>query len=244
MGELLIWTVRFWRAILNCERGTSPAGRAPRHGKYDVKVISHRGYWKNPDEKNAEIAFARSFRGGFGTETDLRDRDGVLVVAHDPAGASAITAEQMFRLHQEHDSRLTLALNIKADGLQNMLTALLPRFEPTDFFVFDMSIPDTLGWIEHGVPFFTRHSDLEPTPALYEQAAGVWLDAFQSDWWDIDVIRGHVDAGKRVCIVSPDLHRRDGRRVWERLAKSDFVRSSDEVILCTDFPEEAKEILE
>ena len=207
-----------------------------------MNVISHRGYWKNPDEKNGEIAFARSFRDGFGTETDLRDRDGELVVSHDPAGATAIPAERLLDIHQGHNSRLTLALNIKADGLQSMLTVLLRRFEPADFFVFDMSIPDTLVWMSHGVPFFTRHSDVEPSPALYKQAAGVWLDGFESDWWDVDVIRRHVDAGKRVCIVSPDLHRRDRRPVWDRLAENDFIHRSGEVILCTDFPGEAREI--
>jgi hypothetical protein len=34
-----------------------------------VNVISHRGYWKNPEEKNGELAFARSFGDGFGTGT-------------------------------------------------------------------------------------------------------------------------------------------------------------------------------
>jgi len=206
-----------------------------------VNVISHRGYWKNPEEKNGELAFARSFGDGFGTETDVRDRDGMLVVSHDPADTGAILAERFFQIHEAHDLSLTLALNIKADGLQSLLKALLSRYRPKDFFVFDMSIPDTLGWMSQGVPFFTRHSDLEPMPALYENAAGVWLDGFRSDWWTMDVIGRHLDAGKRVCIVSPELHRRDHRPLWDRLASSEFVHRG-EVILCTDFPVEAKEM--
>lgn len=38
-----------------------------------MKIISHRGFWHNPSEKNTEMAFCRSFELGFGTETDVRD---------------------------------------------------------------------------------------------------------------------------------------------------------------------------
>ena len=44
-------------------------------------VLSHRGYWKTPAEKNTAAAFRRSFDLGFGTETDVRDRGGELVIA-------------------------------------------------------------------------------------------------------------------------------------------------------------------
>lgn len=43
-----------------------------------MQVLSHRGYWKHPNEKNLPIAFKRSFERGFGTETDLRDLQGSL----------------------------------------------------------------------------------------------------------------------------------------------------------------------
>ena len=224
------------RRPLSCEAAW------PQDWTQNVDVISHRGYWKTPDEKNGELSFERSFGAAFGTETDLRDRNGTLVISHDPATGEAISAERMLEIHQAHDPKLTLALNIKADGLQGMLGSVLHRFEPADYFVFDMSIPDTLQWMKHGVPFFTRQSEVEPSPALYAQAAGVWLDGFDSEWWDIDVIRRHVDAGKRVCIVSPDLHKRDHRPEWDRLASNDFIQESRQVILCTDFPEEARKL--
>jgi len=206
-----------------------------------MKILSHRGFWLTAAEKNDAAAFTRSFEQGFGTETDLRDLNGNLVVAHDPPRAGAMAAAEMFALHAHHDAGLPLALNIKCDGLQPLLAAELERFAPRDVFVFDMAVPDLLGWLRAGVPVFTRHSDVEPEPVLLERAAGVWLDRFHSDWWDVAVVRRHLDAGLRVCIVSPELHGHDHRPMWDRLAASDLPHSG-KLMLCTDYPADAKEL--
>lgn len=205
-----------------------------------MKILSHRGFWKDPTEKNTEAAFERSFSMGFGTETDLRDALGSLVVAHDPPVQGALAADVLFEIHGRHDPKLTLALNVKADGLQHLVADHLERHPATDAFVFDMSIPDTLQWLKAGIPVFTRHSDVEPEPALYEESVGIWLDAFHSDWWGPEVVFRHLEARKRVCIVSPDLHRRAFEPVWEMLSKADFSGTEDRVMLCTDHPEEAR----
>lgn len=208
-----------------------------------MQILSHRGYWKTPEEKNLPVAFTRSFELGFGTETDVRDLAGALVISHDPPDAGAMTADEMATIHGRFDPSLTLALNVKADGLQAMTKSLLEKHGLSDAFVFDMSIPDAIQWLKAGVPIFTRHSDVEPAPDLYDLAHGVWLDAFHSDWWDIDVISRHLDADKRVCIVSPDLHKRDYTPVWEMLANSE-VCCHKNVLICTDYPENAKEYFE
>lgn len=206
-----------------------------------MRILSHRGFWLAPPEKNTAEAFTRSFGSGFGTETDLRDLDGTLVIAHDPPRRGAMPAETFLSLHRAADPGLPLALNIKADGLQAMVAGLLERFEVPDAFVFDMSVPDMLGWLRAGVPVFTRLSDVEPEPLMADRAAGVWLDAFHSDWWNAGTVARLLDAGLRVCIVSPDLHRRDHRPVWDRLAAAAEVTGSDRLMLCTDFPQDAKE---
>ena len=206
-----------------------------------MKVLSHCGYWKSLSEKNRAAAFTRSFEKGFGVELDLRDLNRILVVSHDPPGGEVLLADELFEIHRRLNPNLTLALNIKSDGLQCLLLNLINQFDVQDCFVFDMSVPDSIHWIRAEVPFFTRHSDVEEHPALYSQASGVWLDAFHSDWWDADVVSRHVRAGKRVCIVSPELHGREHRRVWDFLAKSSASKS-EQVMLCTDHPEEAAEV--
>ncbi len=83
-------------------------------------VLSHRGYWKLPSEKNTKLAFERSFSMGFGTETDIRDRHSKLVISHDMADDKAIALEDFFAIYRQYPSNLPLALNIKADGLGSM----------------------------------------------------------------------------------------------------------------------------
>ena len=205
-----------------------------------MQIISHRGYWKTPEEKNLKTAFDRSFSLGFGTETDFRDLGGQLVISHDPPASSAMPADDFFACVASYDQTLYVAINIKADGLQNLVVDALTRHRLTNCFVFDMSVPDAVQWLQTEIPVYTRHSDVETEPAIYGQAAGVWLDAFQEDWWDLNVISRHLEKNKKVAVVSPELHGRAHTEVWAMLRSSSLGRS-DDIILCTDYPEEARE---
>ncbi|HEF1316515.1 TPA: hypothetical protein R8R34_001765, partial [Campylobacter jejuni] len=55
-----------------------------------MKILSHRGYWKNKQEKNSIAAFDRSFLNLYGLETDLRDVGGGIVVSHDMASENCL----------------------------------------------------------------------------------------------------------------------------------------------------------
>lgn len=204
-----------------------------------MQIISHRGYWKSAEEKNQHTAFERSFSAGFGLETDIRDRNGSLVVCHDLPVHGCASVEDLFRLYHKAGTPLPLALNIKADGLQVKLKELVGRYGIRNYFVFDMSVPDTLGYLREGVPFFTRQSEFEAIPPLYEPAAGVWVDCFQRDWYTEAEIAGHLAAAKKVCLVSPELHGRNHLPLWQRLLGYSAILSGD-LLLCTDYPEEAR----
>lgn len=207
-----------------------------------MKILSHRGYWKSPEEKNLDAAFERSFSLGFGTETDIRDLAGTLVVSHDMPKEGVLTACDLFEIHQHTCPSACLALNIKSDGLQVPLSTLLEKYAIEDYFLFDMSIPDALACLRRGLRCFSRQSEYEPEPAFYSQAEGVWIDGFHGEWWDEEVILGHLNAGKRVCLVSPELHGRPHLPFWEKLAGWDCVTSA-ELMLCTDLPESAVKTL-
>lgn len=204
-----------------------------------MHIISHRGYWKLQTEKNTKQAFRRSFELEFGTETDVRDFCERLVISHDPPTDNKMLFETFLQIYSEYSQKPTLALNIKADGLQEMLKKCLDRFGVRDYFVFDMSVPDLIGYSKAGIPFFTRVSEYEREPVLLNESAGVWLDAFMDDWYSDDTVRSFLAAGKRVCIVSPELHRRVYQPLWNRLKELDR-EASGRLMLCTDLPEEAR----
>jgi hypothetical protein len=204
-----------------------------------MKILCHRGYWKTIPEKNTAVAFERSFSLGLGTETDIRDYQGKLVVSHDIADEKSISARMLFEIYNSSDNSLPLALNIKADGLQEKLKELLAEYRIENYFVFDMSIPDMIGYRRSQLTFFSRLSEYEPQAAFYDEAAGVWLDCFLGDWIEEKDIGPHLEIGKQVCLVSPDLHKRDHRPQWAKLSRMNLV-SSDHLMLCTDYPEEAR----
>lgn len=212
-----------------------------------MRILSHRGYWKTADEKNTRAAFDRSFALGFGTETDVRDAWGELYISHDPPtrAADPLSFDAFCEIYVAHggvEKELPLALNIKADGLTIPLRDALKRFGIASYFVFDMSVPDTRPYLSHGEPVYTRHSEFEPVPPFYGESKGVWIDGFQGDWMDAATIRAHHDAGKAVCLVSPDLHKRLYMPLWHSLRDSGLTLADgdDAFALCTDFPEEAQ----
>lgn len=206
-----------------------------------MKIISHRGYWRHPEEKNAKIAFDRSFSLGFGTETDIRDYCEELVISHDiPTKKSTPFSDFLANATAKFvgDGHLTLALNVKADGLADKMAGALNQYKGLDPFVFDMSVPDMRSYFDAGIPVFTRLSEVEKNPVWIERSAGVWLDGFESEWYAKSVIEDLLMQGKRVCIVSPELHRREYHELWRKIKA---ISSSEKLILCTDVPEVAAE---
>ncbi len=204
-------------------------------------VLSHRGYWKETDEKNLPISFERSFSLGFGTETDIRDYKGKLVISHDIADEKCINVKEMFEVYNKYDNTLPLALNIKADGLQLKLKKLLEEYKIENYFVFDMSIPDGLGYLKQNIKAFTRESEYEKVPSFYDEACGTWLDEFQEHWITKEVIEKHIKNNKKICIVSPDLHKREYKNEWQHYKEIEKELGIDNLMICTDYPEIARE---
>jgi len=205
-----------------------------------MQILAHRGFWEHAEEKNSAAALRRALAEGYGVETDLRDAAQRLVIAHDPAGPGALAAEDFFALYRETQSGAALALNMKADGLRGLLKSLLQREGIKNYFCFDMSVPEMLGYAREGLRFFTRESEFEPAPTLYAEAAGVWVDMFQGDWVQARDVAKHLDAGKQVALVSPELHRRPHLDFWARL-RAAGLGANDNLLLCTDYPRAARD---
>lgn len=202
-----------------------------------MQILAHRGWWKDPTEKNSEVAFRRAFESNYGVETDVRDLNGELVISHDPPTLGAMTLEAFLDLYQSFTGRPKLALNVKADGLANALQAQLAARGIENYFVFDMSVPDSLHYFRLGMPVFTRRSEYETESPLDGPAAGFWLDSFTGAA-DISMMATAIVEPKGTALVSPELHRRPHMSAWItwRAHGSDV---DDRVALCTDFPGEA-----
>ena len=201
-----------------------------------MKILCHRGYWKIPAEKNTLTAFERGFNLGLGTETDLRDLNGQLVISHDPPEGGVMTFEEFLAITPKD---AFLALNVKSDGLAKKASQALKSHGHKAYVFFDMSVPDMLPYIQLGAPVAARLSEHEPwVDSLMNSAAYIWLDAFQGEWYDSDYLKRLLATEKQVLVVSSELHGRSKDLQWALL---DSFSQSDKLTLCTDLPEIALE---
>jgi len=208
-----------------------------------MEIISHRGYWLKSSEKNKRISFNRSFKLGIGTETDLRDYNGKILISHDIPTGDEITFDEMLEIYRDLKCRGTLALNIKSDGLQELIKESLNKYEIENYFLFDASVPDTLVSIKNDLNIFARYSEFEPKSDMWELCDGLWYDSFSPKPINYKILIDAASNSKRVSIVSEELHGRTVIQQWSEIKA--FLKDNDplseKLILCTDIPEKAQE---
>ena len=206
-----------------------------------MEMIAHRGYWKEKNEQNTMASFIQCFEKKYGIETDLRDYNGKVIISHDPfSGDLPIYFDEVLKNYVQYKSDVTLALNIKTDGISEKVRDLLAAYKVKKYFVFDASVPELLRYRKNDLVYFSRQSEYEIQPNLYDQAKGVWLDQFDEMWFSEATISDHLKSGKNVCVVSSELHRREYTKCWDLMK---LFKNSDKVGLCTDFPDQAKEVI-
>jgi hypothetical protein len=206
-----------------------------------LKIIAHRGFWNQEIMPNSYASFVYAFENGYGIETDFRDFNGGLVVSHDPpTDNNFVAADDFFKLAAKYPT-LPLAINIKADGLQILVKAFIEKYKLTNYFVFDMSIPDMYRYHTSGIIYYTRKSEYEINPCLQENASGIWLDSFESEWYDKQDVEALLKLNKKIAVVSAELHKRAYKSQWELIKTFSNNIGFQNLFLCTDFPNEAKQ---
>ena len=161
---------------------------------------------------------------------------GELVISHNMAVEAAPAAEELFAYYREAKCAGRLALNVKADGIQELLVPLVEKYEISDYFLFDMSVPEAVVNRDLSLNYYTRQSDVEHECILYDKADGVWMDSFYDGiWLTSEEIEKHLMNGKKVCLVSPELHGKDEKAFWAWL-KNSALHQNAQIALCTDKP--------
>lgn len=204
------------------------------------RLIAHRGLWDKFTAKNSLNALTGALKEGFGIETDIRDRGGQIVLSHDPPTQDSLLLSELLTHCSDHDilSGRTLALNVKADGLDPIFLQFQEALSPDQYFFFDMSFPQCLTFAKKGLPIALRISEFEPAPTHLPRAleipAKYWLDGFTSDWWIDDIMIEEIVQNSQVTVVSPELHGRKPTKVWEWFATR--IDNGCDISLCTDSP--------
>lgn len=203
-----------------------------------INIIAHRGVWTKSSEQNTINSFKTALINGFGIETDLRDHNGNIVISHDMPKGDCVSLDTFLELCQSQKN-VTLALNIKADGLSGTLSKIKI---PNSHFFFDMSVPDMLSFVKKGLVCYSRYSNIEQKPALYKFTKGIWLDNFEDDLLNLTILNEFLADDKYVVLVSPELHGRKKETYWMLVKKFLETNTSynNKLGICTDFPMDAK----
>lgn len=200
-------------------------------------ILAHRGFWTVPEEKNTLIAFERAFSSGYGIETDVRDYKEDLVISHNVADSSCPKFTDMLEIYKKVGKDVPLALNVKADGIQPLLKKYLEEYQISNYFMFDMSIPEQVVYVRDGFNTFTRQSEFEMNPSMYDDVCGVWMDEFSKEWMTSSCFENHLASGKKLGVISPEIHGNNEIRIWDMIKP---FKGDDKLMLCTDIPKDAE----
>ena len=211
-----------------------------------TRIIAHRGFWQDDSgiiaEPNSRKALVGAFERGWGVETDVRDLDGELVISHDMPRSSDDLVSLAELVEASIVGASPVALNIKSSGLGPRLREEVPEECWKNWYLFDMPVCDLVAFERLGLAYYTRVSDVEHELVGLDSARGVWVDGFYSEFRDMDLLARLLESGKELCMVSPELHKRDGlSETWETWR--DFSKWEGWSI-CTDLPVRAEELFD
>lgn len=187
----------------------------------------------------------------FGVEIDLRNHGDEILVTHDPFITEAVLLQDWLKQYRHR----FLIANVKEEGLEPRLTALLAEHGVDNFFILDESIPFIRKYALEGLSnFAVRVSELESVDTAlrissylrgHNRSIGwIWADSFTGMPLPPNEALALRQAGYRICIVSPELHHVNdpgsyeahALRYIEALKDSSMVASRPDMV-CTKCPE-------
>ena len=199
-----------------------------------IEIFAHRGVHSSNVKQNSLLAFQQAKGFSFSVETDLRYGGGDLVLSHDHSTSDGLTT-----LSQLLKMELQIAINLKEDGLQEMLKDLIDLIRCSKSFLFDGSIPQMFIYRKLGFPHALRLSEFERQLSWTPDV--IWVDSFENDWFLKEDNFIEKAESTRLVFVSPEIHGRNEIGVWNFLR--DKQNSSKKLGICTDKPREFREFI-
>lgn len=164
-----------------------------------MKLISHRRNTRQ--ELNAT-------NGKYGIEVDIRSNGNKLIIHHDPCVPGELFDDWVADYHHG-----TLILNVKEEGLEARLIALMEARGIEDYFFLDQSFPFLIKWSKAGerrcAVRVSEFESIETALALSGKVDWVWVDCFTQFPLTHDDAKRLHEAGFKLCLVSPELQGRN-----------------------------------
>lgn len=192
-----------------------------------MKLISHRRNTRQ--ELNAT-------EGKYGIEVDIRSYGNDLIIHHDPC----VSGESFDEWIADYRHG-TLILNVKEEGLEARLIALMRDKGIEDYFFLDQSFPFLIKWSKAGerrcAVRVSEFESIETALTLAGKVDWVWVDCFTQFPLSHDDAKRLQGAGFKLCLVSPELQGRNAENEIPMLAKLLADRNIVAEAVCTKRPD-------
>ena len=192
-----------------------------------MKLISHR--------RNT-IAELRATDHKYGVEVDIRSEEQKLIMHHDP-----FVAGESFDEWIDAYQHGTLILNVKEEGLEARLIALMASKGIDDYFFLDQSFPFLVKWSKAGehrcAVRVSEFESIETALTLAGKVDWVWVDCFTRFPLSHEDGQRLKKAGFKLCLVSPELQGRDAETEIPLLIRLLGDRGIQADAVCTKRPD-------
>ena len=184
-----------------------------------------------------EISDLKQLPKNFGAEIDIRSQFNELILHHDPFNKG-----QPLKNWLEHYDHRFLILNVKEEGLEEMIINLLEKFNINNYFFLDQSFPFLMKYSrkknKHLATRFSDYENIKNIVNLKNKVQWVWIDYFDKFSLNDKNINLVKKLNFKYCLVSPELHGENKilkiREVKEILNDFNFVPDA----VCTKKPNE------
>jgi len=189
-------------------------------------IVRHR---RNTSEQLRETA------PELGVEVDIRSRGDELIMHHDP-----FVDGERFEDWLAHFRHRTLILNVKEEGLEERLIALMQSHGIDDYFFLDQSFPFLVRTANRGesrcAVRLSEFESIDTALTLAGRIDWVWVDCFTRFPLDSAQAERLQQAGFKLCLVSPELQ---GRAAAEEIAALRALLKREGIVadaVCTKEP--------
>jgi hypothetical protein len=140
----------------------------------------------------------------FGVEFDLHFHLDTIYVGHDP-----YDLEIDFNTYLETCQNKFMAVNIKEEGIEELVLELLRKHGVENFFLFDLSFPSIVKLISRGESRvalrLSDFEDIRDIESFNGKAEWLWIDIFEDARFLSELNWRRLKSFKK-CFVSPELH--------------------------------------
>ncbi len=172
----------------------------------------------------------------YGVEVDIRSLGEKLIIHHDPF-VEGESFEDWIAVYQHG----TLILNIKEEGLEGRLIALMQAHGIEDYFFLDQSFPFLVKWSKAGehrcAVRVSEFETIETALTLAGKVDWVWVDCFNYFPLSYEDAQRLNNAGFKLCLVSPELQGRDAETEVPMLLQLLNERGIQANAVCTKRPD-------